>query len=57
MLRTLRPVASITAVVAFNVAMVILAATGQGPIGATFLVVWIVGDALLCLLAVALTER
>ena len=52
-----RPVAGIAAVVAFNLLMVAMASIGQAPIDAVFVVLWIVGDFVLSLLALAATER
>jgi hypothetical protein len=53
----LRPAVAIGVVVAFNLMMVVLAAIAHGPIEAPFVVAWIVGDFVFCLLALALTER
>jgi hypothetical protein len=55
-LRHRRAVAAIAAVVAFNLVMFVLAAIHQGPMEAPFLVVWITGDAVVSLAALALTE-
>ena len=56
-LRHRRAVAAITALVAFNLLMFVLAAVGSSPMDAPFLVAWITGDAVLSLGAMALTER
>ena len=55
-LRHGRAVAAIAAVVAFNLLMFVIAAVGQGPMETPFLVAWIMGDAVLSLAALALTE-
>jgi hypothetical protein len=52
-----RSVVAMATVVAFNLLMVVLAAIGQAPISAPFFVLWFVGDFVLCLAALALTER
>jgi hypothetical protein len=48
---------SILAVVAFNLAMTVVAWTGHEPVDAPFLVAWIAGDFVVSLTALALTER
>jgi hypothetical protein len=48
---------SVLAVVAFNLAMVVVAWTRHEPVDATFLVAWIAGDFVVSLTALALTER
>ena len=55
-LRHRRAVAAVAAVLAFNLLMFVLAAVGQNPMDAPFLVAWITGDAVLSLAALALTE-
>jgi hypothetical protein len=52
-----RSVVAVATVVAFNLLMVLLAVIGQVPISAPFVVLWLVGDFVLCLTALALTER
>ena len=52
-----RSLVAIATVVAFNLLMVVLAAIGQAPISAPFVVLWFVGDFVLCLTALAFTER
>ena len=56
-LRHRRAVAAMTALVAFNLLMFVLAAVGSSPMGTPLLVAWITGDAVLSLGALALTER
>ena len=53
----LRSTVPIGVVVAFNLLMAVLAMIAGSPIDAAFLVAWIVGDFVLSLLALALTER
>jgi hypothetical protein len=50
-------VAAVGAVVTFNLLMVLLAAIGDAPIDTQLVVLWIVGDFVLCLLALVATER
>ena len=50
-------VAAVGAVVTFNLLMVLLAAIGDAPIDTPFVVLWIVGDFVLCLLALVAIER
>ena len=55
-LRQRRAVAA-AVVVAFNILMFVLAATGPLPLEAPLLVAWIVGDFVVSLAALAATER
>jgi hypothetical protein len=55
-LRHGRGVVAAAAVVAFNLLMFVLAALGPIPMESPFLVAWIVGDAVLSVVALALTE-
>jgi hypothetical protein len=57
LLRHRRVVAAIALVVAFNLLMFVLAAFGQNPMDAPYLVAWMTGDAVLSLGALALTEH
>ena len=52
-----RALFAVSTVVAFNLLMVLLAAIGQAPIAAPFFVLWFVGDFVLGLAALAMTER
>jgi hypothetical protein len=52
-----RAVAAIAVVVAFNLLMFVLAAVGSSPMDAPFLVAWVTGDAVLSLVALAVTEH
>ena len=56
-LRHCRGVVAAAALVAFNLLMFLLAAVGQNPMDAPFLVAWMTGDAILSFAAVFLTER
>lgn len=56
-LRHRRAVAGIAALVVFNLLMFVLAAVGSSPMETPFLVAWIMGDAVLTLAALAVTER
>jgi len=56
-LRHRRGVVAAAALVAFNLLMFVLAAVGQNPIDAPFLVAWMTGDAVLSFAALALTEH
>jgi hypothetical protein len=56
-LRHRRGVIAAAALAAFNLVMFVLAAVGSKPIEAPFLFVWITGDAVLTLAALAITER
>jgi hypothetical protein len=56
-LRNRRAVAAVALVVAFNLMMFVLAASGQTPMDAPYLVAWLTGDAVLSLAALALTEH
>jgi hypothetical protein len=47
----------VVVVVAFNIALVVLAASAAAPIGTPSFLAWFVGDFALSLLALALTER
>jgi hypothetical protein len=53
--RKLRSILAIAAVLGFNLLMVVLAAS-RGPIETPFLVVWLVGDFVLSLAAIAVTD-
>lgn len=55
--RSVVAVGAVGAVVTFNLLMVLLAAIGDAPIDTPFVVLWIVGDSVLCLLALVATER
>jgi hypothetical protein len=52
-----RSIIAVATVVAFNLLMVLLAAIGQAPIATPLFVLWFVGDLVLSLAALALTER
>jgi hypothetical protein len=56
-LSRLRSVSAVAGVVAFNLAMIVLAATASGPVGAPFVATWMAGDFVVCLLGLALTEQ
>jgi hypothetical protein len=56
-LRHRRGVVAAAAPVAFNLLMFVLAADGQKPMDAPFLVAWMMGDAVLSVAALFLTER
>jgi hypothetical protein len=47
----------VVVVVAYNIAMVVLAASAAAPIGTPLFLAWFLGDFALSFLAVALTER
>jgi hypothetical protein len=52
-----RRAVDIAVVVAFNLLMFVLAAVGSSPMDAPFLVAWVTGDAVLSLVALAVTEH
>jgi hypothetical protein len=47
----------VLAVVGFNSAMVVLGAIKQEPVDTAFVIVWIAGDFVVSLMALALSER